>query len=198
MRGWPSFSRGGGTFQVTPCAEPKRRTRRTLACVAALVLSGLAGCGYQTGGKGETLPATLHTVAIPAFRNLTTKYKLTGMLPQEIGREFIGRTRYRVVSDPSDADAVLEGSIVRYYSSPTVYDPATARSSGVQVIVWLNITLRERATGKELFKRTNFDVKERYEITGDQQTYLDESDAAMGRLSRSVARQVVSSILEAW
>lgn len=171
---------------------------RTLPIVLSLLLSGLAGCGYKTGGKGETLPAALHTIAIPAFRNITTKYKLTGMLPQEIGREFIGRTRYRVVSDPSDADAVLEGSIVRYYSSPTVYDPATSRSSGVQVIVWMNITLRERATGKELFKRLNFEVKERYEITGDQRTYLDESDAAVGRLSRAVARQVVSSILEAW
>ncbi len=169
-----------------------------LALVATLLLAGLAGCGYRTGGKGETLPATLHTIAIPAFHNLTTKYKLTGMLPQEIGREFIGRTRYRVVSDPSDADAVLEGSIIRYYTAPTVYDPATSRSSGVQVDVWLNITLKERASGKELFKRVNFDVKERYEITGDQQSYIDESDAALGRLSRSVARQVVSSILEAW
>lgn len=156
------------------------------------------GCGYQTGGKGETLPATLHTIAIPAFHNITTKYKLTGMLPQDIGREFTARTRYKVVSDPKEADAVLEGSINRYYTSPTVYDPATSRSSGVQIIVWLTITLKERATGKELFKRTNFDVKERYEITGDQQTYLDESDAALGRLSRSVARQTVSSILEAW
>jgi len=179
-----------------PVSESTRA--RTLALVSAVLLLALAGCGYKTGGKGETLPATLHTIAIPAFHNITTKYKLTGMLPQEIGREFIGRTRYKVVSDPASADAVLEGSIVRYYSSPTVYDPATSRSSGVQVIVWLNITLKERATGKVLYKRANFDVKERYEITGDQQTYLDESDAALGRLSRSVARQVVSSILEAW
>ena len=148
---------------------------------------GLTGCGYQTGGKGEMLPATLHTIAIPAFHNVTTKYKLTGMLPQEIGREFIGRTRYKVVSEPAAADAILEGSITRYYSSPTVYDPATSRSSGVQVIVWLTITLRERATGKVLFKRTGFDVKERYEITGDQQTYLDESDAALGRFLRGRA-----------
>lgn len=169
-----------------------------LAFVLSLLVAGLGGCGYQTGGKGETLPATLHTIAIPAFKNVTTKYKLTGMLPQEIGREFIGRTRYRIVSDPTQADAVLEGSITRYYSSPTVYDPATSRSSGVQIIVWLNITLKERTTGKELYKRVGFDVKERYEITGDQQTYIDESDAALGRLSRSVARQVVSSILEAW
>lgn len=178
--------------------QRNRAAARIPVIVMAALMLGAVGCGYQTGGKGETLPATLHTIAIPAFRNVTTKYKLTGMLPQDIGREFTARTRYRIVSDPKDADAVLEGSINRYYTAPTVYDPATSRSSGVQVMVWLTITLKERATGKELFKRVNFDVKERYEITGDQQTYLDESDAALGRLSRSVARQTVSSILEAW
>lgn len=184
MKGWFTLVVGGGP--------------RAICLVLAVLSFGLGGCGYQTGGKGETLPATLHTIAIPAFQNVTTKYKLTGLLPQEIGREFIGRTRYKIVSDPSQADAVLQGSILRYYTAPTVYDPATARSSGVQIIVWLTITLKERATGKELYKRVNFDVKERYEITGDQQTYLDESDAALGRLSRAVGRQVVSSVLEAW
>lgn len=176
--------------------------KRTVAALASVFLAAIlletGGCGYKTGGKGENLPATLHTIAIPAFHNVTTKYKLTVMLPQEIGREFVARTRYKVVAEPKDADAVLEGSITRYYASPTVYDPATSRSSGVQVIVWMTITLKDRATGKELFKRVNMDVKERYEITGDQQTYLDESDAALGRLSRTVARQVVSSVLEAW
>jgi hypothetical protein len=202
VSGWPPIDAEDLPFRAPrPLALMRRRGRvvpRSLPLGALLLLSGLAGCGYKTGGKGETLPATLHTIAIPAFHNLTTKYKLTGMLPQDIGREFIGRTRYKVVSNPSDADAVLEGSIVRYYTAPSVYDPATSRSSGVQLIVWLNITLTERATGNVLFKRTNFDVKDRYEITGDQQTYFDESDAALGRLSRSVARQVVSSVLEAW
>ena len=202
MSGWPPAGVDIGpsrmAHSLTRASRQGRMRSSALAFVLSLLVAGLGGCGYQTGGKGETLPATLHTIAIPAFKNVTTKYKLTGMLPQEIGREFIGRTRYRIVSDPAQADAVLEGSITRYYSSPTVYDPATSRSSGVQIIVWLNITLKERATGKELYKRVGFDVKERYEITGDQQTYIDESDAALGRLSRSVARQVVSSILEAW
>jgi hypothetical protein len=202
VSGWPPAGVDIGPSRMAHSLTRASRQGRTgssaLAFVLLLLVAALGGCGYQTGGKGETLPATLHTIAIPAFKNVTTKYKLTGMLPQEIGREFIGRTRYRIVSDPTQADAVLEGSITRYYSSPTVYDPATSRSSGVQIIVWLTITLKERATGKELYKRVNFDVKERYEITGDQQTYIDESDAALGRLSRSVARQVVSSILEAW
>ncbi len=168
------------------------------APLVALLLASLAGCGYHVGGQGDMLPKTLHTIALPAFTNATTKYKLTGLLPQEIGREFTARTRYQVVSDPNNADAVLEGVVKGYYGAPTVYDPATGRSSGVLLSVWLNLTLRERATKKVLWSRTNMEVRERYEITTDQRSYIDESDAALARLSRSVAQQVVSSILEAW
>jgi hypothetical protein len=39
--------------------------------VAALLAA--AGCGYQVGGKGELLPKTLHTIAIPAFKNKTRR-----------------------------------------------------------------------------------------------------------------------------
>lgn len=177
-----------------------RRARWGLIVTTALgvLLASLAGCGYHVGGKGDMLPKTLQTIACPAFRNATTKYKLTGLLPQEIGREFSARTRYRVVADPKNADAVLEGTIKGYYAAPTVYDPATGRSSGVMLSVWLDLTLRERATKKVLYSRTSMEVRERYEITADQRSYIDESDAALARMSRSVAQQVVSSILEAW
>jgi hypothetical protein len=172
--------------------------RRRIAGVA-LLAAALAGCGYQVGGKGDLLPKTLHTIAIPAFKNKTTRYKLTAELAQDIAREFNSRTRYRIVSDPASADAVLEGSLTRIYTAPTVTDPSMgSRASGMQVMVWMNLTLKERATGKELWKRTNLQLNERYEITGDQVSYIDEGDAALGRLSRNVARQVVSSILEAW
>jgi hypothetical protein len=60
------------------------------------------------------------------------------------------------------------------------------------------MTLRERATNKALWTRYRMEVRERYEITADQRSYIDESDAALERMSRSVAQQVVSSILEAW
>jgi hypothetical protein len=177
-----------------------RRASRAWVVSAALgvLFASLAGCGYHVGGKGDLLPKTLHTIACPAFSNATTKYKLTGLLPQEIGREFTARTSYKVVADPKNADAVLEGVIAGYYAAPTVYDPATGRSSGVMVSIWLTMTLRERATNKALWTRYRMEVRERYEITADQRSYIDESDAALERMSRSVAQQVVSSILEAW
>ena len=50
--------------------------------------------------------------------------------------------------------------------------------------------------GKVLFNRPNLEFRDRYEISVDPKQYLDESQAALSRLSRDVARTVVSAILE--
>jgi hypothetical protein len=47
-----------------------------------------------------------------------------------------------------------------------------------------------------LFNRPNLEFRERYEISIDPKQYFDESQPAMQRLSRDVARTVVSAILE--
>jgi hypothetical protein len=100
------------------------------------------------------------------------------------------------VAEPEQADAVLTGTVTTYTSYPTTYDPATGRASAVQLSVLLDINLHERATGKVLFSRERLEYRERYEISIDAASYLDESDAALARLSRDVARAVVSAILE--
>jgi hypothetical protein len=156
------------------------------------------GCGYSVAGRGETLPKTLHTVAIPAFANVTTRYKLTDRLPEAISREFITRTRYRVIPDPNTADAVLTGVVNNYTSFPVVLDPATSRAAAVEVHVVMQVKLTERATGKVLFDRPRLEISERYEISLDPTQYFEESDTALDRASKIAARQVVSSILNAF
>ena len=157
-----------------------------------------AGCGYHVSGHADLLPKNLHSIAIPAFANLTVRYKLSDRLPAALTREFISRTRYRIVADPNEADAVLNGAVVAYRSYPTVLDPATDRASGAQLAVTLNVTLRERASGAVLFNRPSMEVRERYEISVDQRAYFEESDIALDRLSRQVAKELVSAILEAF
>ncbi|HUS06991.1 MAG TPA: LPS assembly lipoprotein LptE [Bryobacteraceae bacterium] len=155
-------------------------------------------CGYHVSGHADALPKTIKTIAIPAFGNLSTRYKLTDSLPAAIAREFITRTRYRVVADPSQADAVLNGAITNYFAFPIVSDQATGRATGVQVIVAMQMYLVDRQTGANLYARPNMEVRQRYEISIDQKAYFEESDAALQRLSQDVARSVVSAILEAF
>jgi len=164
------------------------------AALAALVCG--AGCGYHVAGKAEIMPQTVHTIAITPFANRTVQYKLARLLPEDIEREFITRTRYKIVTDPRAADAVLDGAVLNFLSYPIIADQASGRATVVQCSAYLKVTLTERATGKVLFSRPSFEVRERYEISVDPQAYFDESGAGMQRLARDVGRDVVTSILE--
>ena len=166
-----------------------------LALLAALLLPA---CGYRVGGQADLLPEHVRTIAIPAFNNVTTRYRLTERLPAALTREFISRTRYRIVADPNEADAVLSGAVVNYMSAPTIFDQATGRAAGIQVSVFLNLTLTDRKSGSVLYQRNNFEARQRYEVSIEQREYFDESDVALDRLSREVARLVVSTVLEAF
>jgi len=152
----------------------------------------LSSCGYHISGHTDLLPQTIQSIAIPAFANATTRYKLTDRLPEALSREFIARTRYRIVSDPNKADAVLRGSVLNYFAGASI---VVQNATAVDVHVYLQVNLIERATGKVLFTRPAMEVRERYEVSVDPKQYFEESDAGLERVSRSVAQQLVSSIL---
>jgi hypothetical protein len=163
---------------------------------AAAAFVALMSCGYHVSGHSDLLPKTIQTVCVPAFQNSTTRYKLTDRIPEAVAREFISRTRYHIVSDCTRADAVLNGAVINYLAGATVFDQASGRATAVDVHVYLRVKLIERATGKELFSRPSMEVRERYEVSVNAAQYFDESDAALDRVSKSVARQIVASILE--
>jgi len=164
----------------------------------ALAIGLLAACGYHISGHGDLLPKTLKTVAVQPFGNSTPKYKLARLIPADISRELISRTKYQLVDDPAQADAVLSGSLVNFVAYSTLIDAKTSRATAAQVIAVINVTLTERATGKVLFTRSGYEFRQRYEISLDPAAYFDESGTAIERVSKDVARTVVSAILEAF
>ncbi|MCC6368976.1 MAG: LptE family protein [Bryobacterales bacterium] len=169
---------------------------RCVTLPAALSAVMLASCGYHVSGHTDALPKSIKTIAVPAFGNNTTRYRLSDRLPQAITREFISRTRYQVVPDVNSADAILRGSVVNVLSFPTTFDTQTGRAAGVQINVYLNLNLTERTTGKVLYSNPNMEVRERYEISIDPLAYFEESETALDRLSKEVAGAVVSRVLE--
>jgi hypothetical protein len=163
-----------------------------LVLVAAAAASS---CGYHVTGTTNLLPKTVRTIAVPAFSNVTINYKLTDLLSEAVTREFISRTKYHITADPQQADASLQGTITQISTFPTVYDPVTFRAANVEIHVNMHIRLVDR-NGKVLFDRAGMDARERYEVSVDPKVYFDESENALRRLSRDVAKTIVSAILE--
>ncbi len=168
-----------------------------LAAVLPGLVFLLASCGYHIAGKADLVPKNIHTIAIPAFANTTLRYKLTDRLPEAISQEFIARTHYQIVHDANQADAVLRGTVVNFAAFPILFDQVTGRASGLQVNVTMQVSLTERATGKVIYSRPNFEFHDRYEIAvTNTNQYFEESGPALDRLCRTVARDVVTSILD--
>jgi hypothetical protein len=145
-------------------------------------------------GSANVLPKEVHTIAVPAWANATTQYKLSNYMAEAVSRELISRTHYTVVADPAKADATLYGSVANMFSNATVFDPQTGRGTGAQIIVQIQARLIAK-DGKVLFIRPNLEFRDRYEISTDPGQYLDESQGTLQRLSRDVARTLVSAVL---
>jgi hypothetical protein len=167
---------------------------RKAAFVAVAIL--LSSCGYHVSGHANLMPKTIKVIAVPEFANSTTNHRLPVLLTAAATRELISRTHYTVVTDAEQADALLRGVVARFDVFPIIFDPVSGRATSVQVVVTMQLTLTDRHTGKVLFSRVGAEFRERYEISIDPQQYFDESGTAIERVSRDVARSMVSAILE--
>ncbi len=167
------------------------------AMFSLLVLTA-SGCGYKTGGHAATLPATVHTVAIPAFVNQSKTYRAEQVLTQAVVREFVSRTHYRILNrEDSEADATLRGTVVSTQFTPVAYDSVTGRAASAIIVVNMKVSLVDRR-GKVLFANPNYSFHDQYQISREITSFFEEESPAVDRLSRDFARTLVSNILEAF
>src|SRR5271156_464219 len=179
-------------FQAALSGRARVATLKMLLCIAVVLASA---CGYHVAGKADLMPKNIKTIAILPSANATPRYKLAPLLPTNISQEFISRTKYNIVADPNQADAVLKGSLANFVVFQVISDPATGRATGAEIVVTIQVTLTDRATGKVLFSRPSLEFRGRYEISTDPQTYFDESGTAMERVAKDAAKSVVTAIL---
>ncbi len=163
-----------------------------LAALAALV----SGCGYHVVGRTGSLPPAIRSIAVPAFENKTTRYRIEQRLTEATVREFLAATRYRIQSVPENADAVLRGKVLSIEVSPLIFDTTTQRAATMLVTVRCEVVLVESATKRELFRENNYLFRDEYEITTDVKGFFEEQDPALDRLSRDFASRLVTAIRE--
>lgn len=170
--------------------------RRLLIAGFALSLTALGGCGYHTVGAATHLPPQAHTLAIPVFATHTEAYHTEAALTDAVIREFAARSRMHITpTNNADADVVLHGTILNEVVAPLTYNTTTEQSSSFQITLVVSVTLKDRE-GKVLYENKNYVFRGQYQSTTDLPTFLDESPAAVDRITRDFARALVADVLE--
>jgi len=156
------------------------------------------GCGYRVAGRANTLPPEIHTIAVPALVNKTQRYRIEQRMTGAVIHEFLERTKYRIVSDPTGADAVLHGEITGLDSTAVVFDPATGRATTMLIQVHMRVWLEDSASKKILFRNDKYLFRQEYQISTDIKSFFDEQDPALDRMAHDFASHVVADILESF
>jgi len=187
-----------------------------LICV---LLAGFAltfyGCGYHVAGHSTALPKSIHVIAVPALENKTTTYRIEQKLTTATIHEFLAKTAYHVVSDPNAGDAVLRGKVISLEVTPLLFQttpgtpatpttPATASSAqatAMLVTIKCEVTLTERATDKVLYHTDNFLFRNEYQLAtslspANVESFFQEGDPALDRMSQDFAQRLVAAVTE--
>lgn len=170
--------------------------RRLFGLSAAVALAAISGCGYHTLGAATHLPPDARTLSVPMFATRTDTYHTETALTDAVIREFSTRTRMRVTpANGGDSDVVLRGTILNETVAPLTYNTTTQQSSSFLITLVISVTLKDR-DGKVLYENKNYVFRGQYQSTSDLPTFLDESPAAVDRMSRDFARALVADVLE--
>ena len=164
--------------------------------VACLALAVICGCGYHKVGAATHLPPDAHTLAVPVFATHTEAYHTEAALTDAVIREFAARSSMRVTPSAGDgSDVVLHGTILNEVVAPLTYNTSTQQSSSFLITLVVAVRLTDRE-GKVLYDNKNYTFRGQYQSTTDLPTFLDESPAAVDRMSRDFARALVADVLE--
>ncbi|HVU45175.1 MAG TPA: LPS assembly lipoprotein LptE [Terracidiphilus sp.] len=170
--------------------------RLRLIATSLFLLLTLSGCGYHTLGAATHLPPDLQTLSVPVFATRTDTYGVERAMTDAVIREFAARSRFRVTpSSSADADAVLHATILKEVVSPLTYNSATQQSSSFLITLIVSVTLNGR-DGRVLYQNKNYTFRQQYQSTTDLPTFIQEDPAALQRLSREFARQLVADVME--
>jgi len=170
---------------------------RARVASTALVLALSAGCGYHLVGTSSNLPAKLQTLYVAPLINQTSRSEVDQRLTEQISQEWVRRGRFQLVASGDKADAVLSGTVKSAIVNPVQFDQQ-GRATQYQLTVTVDIQLVDR-TGENqvvLWRDEKFSRNTAYPVDPLAKDYFDREVEALDTLSRSMARDLVTTILE--
>jgi len=190
-------------------------------CLVVAMAVVVGGCGYHVAGHYNSLPKTIHVIAVPAMENKTSTFKIEQQLTAATIHEFLAKTTYKIVPNPEEGDAVLTGKVLSMEVVPLLFQstpntptgtPTQAQATAMMVTMKCEVTLRERDNDKVLYHTDNFVFRNEYQLASalpttsggggpsfskaQIETYFQEGQPAMQRMAKDFATRLVAAVTE--
>jgi outer membrane lipopolysaccharide assembly protein LptE/RlpB len=168
-----------------------RRPGVIAGLLVAAVVFAQPGCGYKLSGRNTFLPERIRVIMVSPFENRTQRPDIEQRVTEEVARELTKRGHYKVVSDRAHADALLEGAVSEYRSSPVQLD-AQGRATRLETVVTIQATLRDLSSETVLWSQSGLVFREQYDV----QAEVLQENLALDQLAQGAAQALVNSMFE--
>jgi len=169
---------------------------RILRLAADCWLLALAGCGYALVGHSNFLDPKVRSIQVPAFVNRTTRVELEQRVTQAVADEFVSHGRLKLVATPSEADAILKGSIDSFGIFPIAFN-SSGLATQYQISITANIELLDhRNEDKVLWKNDQYRFTESYQVTLLSNDASEQESRAIQDIAVRFAESLVANLLE--
>ncbi|HWB15352.1 MAG TPA: LPS assembly lipoprotein LptE [Vicinamibacterales bacterium] len=176
------------------------RAVRLAAVVAAVV--ALAGCGYALAGRGNALPADIQVIGVPAIVNQSSTPDIDRVLTDEVRREFQGKGKYRILPQATGVDAVFSATITSVALRPVAFNSSN-QVSQFAIVTTANVQFKDLHGDRIIWQNPAVSVTDEYNVTtsavpNDPTALFTQDSAAFQRMAEKFAREVVTSVFEAF
>ncbi len=177
--------------------------RSLIAGFTLIALALFSGCASYHLGSPTKLP--FESIYIRPAANDSFAPQSQALLSGQIREAFIHDGRVKVLSNESDADAVLEVTITDYTRSSSARDSTdTVIARSFDLSLHATVSLYNNNQGDFFFQdrlltdRTSAYIENPYIEDSDKQGFIQAEYQAMPRLARGLARKIADEVLSPW
>jgi len=158
--------------------------------ISGVLLVFPLGCGYTT----DTLYRTyIKTIFIPVFESQSFRRQVEFDLTGAVSRQIDLHTPYKVVSDLSRADSILQGGILSIGETVLAQQRELDRPLENQVILTVSVNWKDLRNGDLIIENQIF------QVSGDYAALLSSSSSSATRQAvNELAGRIVEKMEKPW
>ena len=159
-----------------------------------ILLFCLSGCGYHFPGQSGALPAGVEKLYIPLFVNKTAEPQLENKITSRVSEVFSRNSKISQVENPSDAEAILLGTVSGYQTRALSYDSNDDIGEYRSTMI-VDAVLRQIETEQLLWEGTvNWSAE--YRADKDKSVQEDLEQQAIDEITLRLAEEIFYQLLD--
>ena len=180
-------------------------SRPAFGILLTLVLLSLCGCGYQFRADGEPVGIEIKSIAIPMVGSSSSEKGFEADFTTVLRNEFISHARVPL-KNKDQASMILQVDVYEVITQPLTYDSTQTSASGRvithettssrRLILRLNTSLVDRASGKTVWSDSSMTEEARFLVTADPLVNRKKQKDALLKIAGLLSERIYNRTME--